>query len=103
MRYLNKDTEKYKTFCKFILDNIKGATEVVHLAIVNSKDGYLFRVYKKKSASIFVKITHEDYYNHTGNWSDDTIISDLEETIEYGWRGFKVMSKPVGEILLTTI
>lgn len=103
MRYLNKDTEKYKTFCKFIMNNIKGAKEVVHLAIVNSKDGYLFRVYKKKGDSTVVKITHKDYYNHIGNWSDDIMISDLEETLEYGWHGFNVVSKPIGEMLLTTI
>lgn len=103
MRYLNKETDKYKTFCKFIRNNIKGAKEVVHLSIVNSKDGYLFRVYKKNSASIVVKIANEDYYNHIGNWSDDTIISDLEETLEYGWRGFNIVSKHIGEMLLTTM
>lgn len=103
MRYLNKDTDKYKTFCKFIMNNIKGAKEVVHLSIVDSADGYLFEVYKKNCDSIFVKITHKDYYNHIGNWSDDTIISDLEETLEYGWHGFNVVSKPIGEMLLTTM
>ena len=102
MNGLNTNTKKCEALKQFIKKNVNGATKVSPFGTRTCKDGYLFEVYRKNTHNTFVKISYENYNKHKGD-CDDMLLEDNVKHLGYGWYGYEIIQKSIGETLLANI